>query len=456
AAVRIPALADTPVRQDAEQRELATTVEPTAETAPRAIRLSPAERPAQADLAPSEVDPVQKSAESLVSQPIAMVRTPRAADRVDTQAAPESKLVPLSGKLEPGRLTAPPSLFERSVEMRPRLVKAFGGSDESEAAVAKALRFLAASQERDGRWSKINKDVRPGKKVRTSDVDVAVTSLATLCYLACQHTHTQDGPYRETVQKALDWLIEKQKDNGDLTDKAGNHSMYNHAIATLALAEAAGITGDKKVKAAAIKAAEFIIYAQNRQHGGWRYTPKHRDGDTSVFGWQVMGLRSAELLGLKIPGQTRRGARKWLAYCSSGKGNILAAYQRGKPTPVMTAEAVFSRILLGESLSEQQVQTAAKFIFSRGPTREKNYYYWYYGSLALMQLRDDHWEKWNSQLRDHLVKRQEGRGRLAGSWEPDGKWANRGGRIYSTAMATMTLEVYYRYLPMLKAHDTEN
>jgi hypothetical protein len=170
-----------------------------------------------------------------------------------------------------------------------------------------------------------------------------------------------------------------------------------------------------------------------------------------------MAMRSAELTGaFKIPDKSRKLAYKWLAKCGSGPGRVLAAYQRGKPTSVMTAEAVFARILLGDKLTEKQTAAAARKIFSRGPTRDRNFYYWYYGSLALMQLQDDRWEKWNAQLRDDLVKRQKTRGDAAGSWDPKGKWADRGGRVYSTTMATLTLEVYYRYLPMLRKESEDD
>ncbi|MFP4434508.1 MAG: hypothetical protein ACLFTN_08550 [Phycisphaerae bacterium] len=459
--VTLPALAGARLNEQVERTNV-TAIEPTDPMVAAAIEPASTDPVDPAEVAPAPVRPVERSSESLVRQPVAPTRQPRPASQFTSELAIRLRPQQPSGKLEPGRLTAPPSFFERSVEMRPRLVKAFGGSEKSEAAVERALKFLQQTQEDKGQWTVKGKaavDRKKRKRDSTSSKDMALTGLATLCFLGHDHTHTKDGPYRKTITRALDYLVTNQGDDGNLMgQKAGNDRMYNHGIAALALAEAAGMTDDKKIRAAAVKAAKFCVSAQNRRDGGWRYTPRHRDSDTSVFGWQVMAMRSAELTGdFKIPDGSRKLSRKWLAKCGSGPGRVLSAYQGGKPTPVMTAEGVFARILLGQTLDDEQTAAAAKTIFSRGPTRDRNFYYWYYGSLALMQLEDDHWEKWNAQLRDSLVKRQNTRGAAAGSWDPKGKWADRGGRVYSTAMATLTLEVYYRYLPMLRktTNDTD-
>ena len=37
---------------------------------------------------------------------------------------------------------------------------------------------------------------------------------------------------------------------------------------------------------------------------------------------------------------------------------------------------------------------------------------------------------------------------LDGSWDPIGEWGPKAGRCIITGMATLSLEVYYRYLPM--------
>ena len=80
--------------------------------------------------------------------------------------------------------------------------------------------------------------------------------------------------------------------------------------------------------------------------------------------------------------------------------------------------------------------------------RRRSFYYWYYATLGLYQVGDGHWEAWNEALKSRLLNTQQPRGDLAGSWDPNTVWGGYGGRIYSTALATLCLEVYYRFLPL--------
>ncbi|HUU23280.1 MAG TPA: hypothetical protein VM389_12170, partial [Phycisphaerae bacterium] len=389
--------------------------------------------------------PVERVAESLANQPLSHRRQPRPADAVGDRIAPQALLTPLFGSLGPGRLKAPPSLFHRSFEQRQRLINKMGGSKESEAAVARALTYLARNQESDGRWTYFVDGRRPGKRPRHG-TEAALTGLTTLCFLAADHTPAKPGPYREAVTKALDYLVATQKPDGDLRGHGGR--MYGHAIATLALAEAATMTGDPRCRQAAVKGAEFIVKAQDPRGGGWRYNPRE-PGDTSVVGWQVMALHSVTRLGVEIPDKTRKGAFRWLDRASGGKHKMLAGYQGPSPTPVMTAEAVFARILLGQQLSQAEQAEAGDYLLKHPPDKwQRNFYYWYYASLALMQMQNEAWSTWNAKMREHLIKLQRQGGNEDGSWDIKSTYGPRGGRVYTTALATLTLEVYYRYLPM--------
>ncbi|HZN64384.1 MAG TPA: hypothetical protein VFB66_03730, partial [Tepidisphaeraceae bacterium] len=221
----------------------------------------------------------------------------------DVVAAPLNLEVSIAGP----RVAVPEGLAQRSPEARKPLVEKLGGNEESEDAVGRALAWLARQQEPDGRWTYVSGNSRPGQRPPRPH-DTALTGLALLAFLGADHTPDKPGPYQKLTAAAVEYLLAQQRSNGDLRGRfagggadAGN--MYDQGIATLALCEAALMTGDGRVVEAATRGAEFIVKAQHRQTGGWRYVPGEH-GDTSVFGWQVMALHSAKQLGVEVPQRT--------------------------------------------------------------------------------------------------------------------------------------------------------
>jgi len=410
----------------------------------KAVSLTPAERPSQTAQPAPDMPASDMPRTSMIRDPLGSI--PRAASiDVPVETPMEVAFVtPITAPIGPGRLASPESLFQRSFEQRQKLIREMGGSKESEEAVGRALGYLARRQQKDGSWP----GGRGEGKGSRGRPHMALTGMATLSFLASDHTHTKPGPYREAVSKAVEYLLSKAKDNGDLRDGG---DMYCQAIATLAVAEAAIMTGDDRCRQMALKAADFIVRAQNRQTGGWRYDPGD-PGDTSVVGWQVMALHSVEMLGYRIPQEVRDRAFRWLDHASAPPLRVLAGYQGPQVTPSMTAEAVFTRILLGQRFSPQQEQAIADYLLSNPPAqRAKHYYYWYYATLALSQMRGEAWEKWNNQIQEFLRRTQQRGGEEDGCWDTNSKYGSRGGKVYTTAINALTLEVYYRYLPMYKA-----
>ncbi|MDP6546623.1 MAG: hypothetical protein QGH60_21810 [Phycisphaerae bacterium] len=363
--------------------------------------------------------------------------------RIDL-ARPLVAIGPLGGRLGPPKSAKPEVMFHRKFEQRQRLLKDMGGTKASEAAVARALLYLSRTQEKDGAWGQITGKSRKHKRKIN---DMALTGLSALCFLAGDHSPGKNGPYRDTVTKAVDFLVEQQGKDGSLWQHGGR--MYGHAIATLALSEAAIMTNDPRYRRAAIKGAQFIIKAQNPSTGGWRYKPRE-SGDTSVLGWCVMALYSVQRMGMEVPPKTFRGATKWLNKVGGGRTKILCGYTSSTPKPAMSAEGAFSRILLGEKLSDAQQKELAVYLDAHKKATAGNFYLAYYASLAMMQIGGDAWQKWNPQMRERLVALQTRGGSNDGAWTTKTMYAGHGaGTVYTTTMATLTLEVYYRYLPML-------
>lgn len=374
-------------------------------------------------------------------------------------AAPDVAIAPLPGSQGPGRLTAPDSPYaQRAPEQRKPLIEKLGGTNESEAAVARALAYLARFQEPDGRWTYVADDAAPGKRPKAPH-DMAYTALSLLAFLAQDHAPNKPGPYRDVVARGVAYLIAQQDDNGDLRGPAdmrgagsGRGNLYDQGIATLALAETALITHDQRVTDAAFAGARFIISCQNSETGGWRYAPQE-PGDTSVFGWEIMALHSCEMLGFEIPDLCRKRALKYVEYATLGRHGMLASYlPAGNPTASMTAEMAFCRMVLGQKLDEAQIKEATDFLAQEPPDLSRpDLYYWYYASLSMVQMQNHSWKVWNAYTRDGLVRMQQKGGPSDGAWRVSMKRAERAGNIFTTAIGALTLEVYYRYGPLLGA-----
>lgn len=117
----------------------------------------------------------------------------------------------------------------------------------------------------------------------------------------------------------------------------------------------------------------------------------------------------------------------------------------------MTAEALVCRQFMGMARENPASDEAGNYLLGDMPRPDRiNLYYWYYGTLGMYQLQGSHWERWNNAMQATLVSRQVRSGSLAGSWDPDCLWGGYGGRVYSTAMSALCLEVYYRYLPIYR------
>lgn len=367
--------------------------------------------------------------------------------RRDDFFAPDRMLPDLS---LPREQQAPSNPYvQRTHPQRLDIVKRHGGSEATEQAVANALRWLAAHQSEDGHWDGDRFDDGCGECDGQTDivVDNALTGLALLSFYGAGHTHVADGPYRNNVERGLRWLLKQQKPDGDLR---GPESMYSHGIATIAISEAFGMSRDSALAQPVARAAFFIDRVRNRTVGGWRYDPGQA-GDTSVLGWQVMALKSAAKNGIPVPTGSFRAAREWMRLVSSPSKPGLYSYQpEQSPTPSMTAEGMFIQQLLGVPRDDPRMDASARYILEYPPQWESevNTYFWYYATLALFQHQGPFWKSWNGALTRELLDHQRTDGKTAGSWDPVGEWADLGGRVYQTALCTLMLEVYYRYLPM--------
>lgn len=350
----------------------------------------------------------------------------------------------------PGELDVPrgagesisPVIFKNPGKLSDEVVEGLGGSSLTQGTILKALDWFTANQEPDGHW-----DVE--KHGGSAGHDIGGTSLILLCYYGWGATHNDEGQYKETVKKAVDWLVSQMRLGGDL-HHGESQAMYDQGIATIALCEAYGVTKDKALYEPARQAVTFIINAQNLNSGGWRYKPGDLSSDTSVLGWQYMALKSAELAGISVPRDVFARAERWLDRVSAGKHGGLYGYQApAKDQPAMIATGMFCRQLSLVSPLDPRMREGALYMKGRPLTiQDMDYYYLYYGTLALYQHQGVIWEQWNERMKEILPELQQNTGPHAGTWNPRGPNSQVMGRAVVTAFGTLSLEVYYRILPI--------
>lgn len=328
-------------------------------------------------------------------------------------------------------------------------LRQYGGDETTEAAVQAALRWLATYQRSDGSWDPVASgagqermplgESRPGAGTRCQ---TGITGLAILSMLGNGSTHRQ-GPHAANVHAALSYLIRNQAPDGSLAGPATRYEQtYCHGMAALALCETAAITQDPQAIAAARAA---VAYTQRLQHpttGGWRYQ-RGEPGDTSQLGWQVLVLDAAQRAHMDIGPYSIPLANRFLSSVRAGRVGGLASYRPGQPpSRTMTAEALAARLLTGQVVPAREIAEAESYLLQEMPGDAKpNYYYWYYATLALHRLQDDAWQQWNQRLKQYLVGSQQ----PDGSWPTDSLWGGYGGRVYTTALNALSLEVYYRH-----------
>jgi hypothetical protein len=370
-------------------------------------------------------------------------------------------------------------------------LRARGGGGGTEASVITGLRWLARHQDGNGRWSTTAFDANCEGELKCTGPgwqghDVGLTGLSVLAFLGAGYTpesrYVFDDPLKEgrrirfadTVRRGLEWLKGSQGADGCFGEQKGEF-MYDHAMASMAVAEAAWLTGAKEYRDAAQKGIDFLCKAQNPGLA-WRYTVRPGDNDTSVTGWAVMALRSAELAGLEFDKTTvYGGAGAWLrrvtnqrgevGYESPGdKGSVIPGINdKWEAHPSMTAIGLLAKLIMEKGKTDPILARHAQVLAKDLPVYDVgnktiDFYYWQYGALALFTWdapSGPAWKVFNDMMKKSLVPSQVGYGKppavteklcADGSWDPGpDKWTPIGGRACATALNVLTLEVYYRY-----------
>jgi hypothetical protein len=308
----------------------------------------------------------------------------------------------------------------------------------ADAALKRGLNYLASTQRGDGSWGGYG-------------ASTGVTAVCTLGFLANGFV-PGEGEFGTTTAKSVDYLIKHAKPNGLIyTDGCGTAAMYNHGLATLALAEAWGQSQDPKIRDALKRAVELICACQN-QRGGWRYNPVIADDDLSVTVMQLMALRAAKDAGIDVPKDVIDAGIQYVKWCHNGRGQGKDggfAYAPGSDSGFARTGAGVTSLQVAGNYRANEVTEGVDYLLQFKPlgTREEQggfyMYGLYYATMGIYQAQGigawgrKAWTAWYPAV----IKS------LTGSQAQDGHW-DGGYDQFSTAIPLMILAIPCRYLPI--------
>ncbi len=356
-------------------------------------------------------------------------------------------------------------------------------------AVDDALIWLKNHQNLDGYWACNEFDLECGKLGNDGPCtglgfnrhDVGVTGLALLAFLGADNTDTR-GKHQEVVKAGMKYLLDAQdRSTGNFADPLHLEHTYDHMLATLAVVEIYALTGKYKYKKSAQKALDYM-YSLRNPGAAWRYADPSDPqmiaypNDTSATGWAIMAMTMAKDYDLDIDTTALADAYDFIdemtdsqgrtGYFDTGGGSSrlpgLDVTFPPDETEAMTAVGVLCRIFADPNFekpgNEDAVNKGVKLMqdlpiaWNDSQPGRVDFYYWYYATYALYQLGGQDWRKWEPTI-EAIAEHQIKEGEMKGSWDPQvDPWGAAGGRVYSTAILALLMEVYYRYDTVIGAH----
>jgi len=337
-------------------------------------------------------------------------------------AATLAALAVLAVSVCPHHLTISVVQSASAQQVPPQAVEVAELSPEAEAAINRGLAYLARTQKDDGGWG------RP-----------AYTAIAMMAFMLKGHFPDR-GPYGRTLDRAVENLVAYGERGGGYLGVTHHHGMYDHGLATLALAEVWGQSDHPKLRSTLKRAVDVIVRSQHAS-GGWRYQPQPIDHDISVTIMQLMALISAHEAGILVPDEVIEKVLVYVRRCQNQDGGF--AYRPGQgPSAFARSAAGALALQMGGDRDTDELKQALAYLWEYDGNvfdRVKHFCYaHYYAIQSMYQAGDAHYQRWYPKISEALIDRQ----------RSDGKWMIEQDDAYSTGMAILILGVPYRFLPI--------
>jgi hypothetical protein len=303
-----------------------------------------------------------------------------------------------------------------------------------------------------------------------------VTSLCIMSFLSRGHL-PGSGPYGQTLDRALDFVLSCQLPNGVFTAEAisqsntssfsaAHSSVYNTTIAGLMLGELYGLTDAKRatrIQPAIQKTLDYMHKLQDRQispqyaldRGGWRYLQRTSEfeSDLSVTAWQIMFMRSAVNAGFEVPQNRADMAIEYVKRnFERNTGRFYYSFYKTDELPrAMAGAGVLCLFLAGQYDNEIEQKSGSWMLsqsfapYNRQIDGEDHYHYAaYYVSQSMFQLGGSYWEQFYPEFSAVFVGGQN----TDGSWDPESGKHSIYSNCYSSALAILALTPPYQLLPI--------
>ncbi len=293
---------------------------------------------------------------------------------------------------------------------------------------------------------------------------------------------TKTDELRKAAQAAIEVIIASQGpyeawDYRSKKGKAGRNdtSVSGWNLMALKSAKIAGLKVEGSafqgcmswLDAATDPATGKCSYSGYKNKGSGRFSRKVRPGSGSEAMWaagmlmrQFMGARQDDPIIQKAAETIGQNQPTWETIMTPARTIPARTY----PARTYPARTIPARTINGKTYPAMKIPARtvpartvpARTIPARNTSRKINFYYWYYATLCMFQMGGNSWKTWNKNIKSALINNQRKGGPLDGtlkdvdgSWDPTaGGHVSSGGRVFSTALGALTLEVYYRYLPL--------
>lgn len=298
--------------------------------------------------------------------------------------------------------------------------------DEAMDAVKRIQEWLAANQRPDGSWN------TPHGSNNTGVIAYAILALMVTGDVP------GEGRFAKEIGLGVQFLLNAQRDSGLIVADGNTHApMYQHAVATVTLAEVYGMTQNPRIREALIRAVNLTVDCQG-PNGGWRYQPRRESGDTSATVMQVMALRAAAESGIHVPGQTIDRAAAFIKGCYIPDVGGFGYMGQDGVRVGCTAASLVSLQSLGLH-DDPMIPDVIEYLL-RETTGDKDpdhfWYTHYYASIGFYHYGGDAWRTYYTDIKKRILN----------EWMPEFPQRNR--NVLDASWVVLVLGVPNRYLPI--------